>query len=349
MGVLDSLLGGIGSIVGSGISAFATNAQNKANRSFTREMFGKENAEYDRRYAQQRADYLSDLASEREYNSASAQAQRLREAGINPNGSQSPVTGGTSSGAQLGGSLSPGSPIAPAQFNVGNQLQAGIIAASQLDIQREQNEISRQNADTALFRAYSEAKLRSSQSKESGARTAGLEIENMYKDAILKGQIDKISSEIDMNRQRSFNLLQDSVTKMNLRDAQRNELLAKIDNLNATADLAYKNIELAAARIRESGSRKGLMDEQAQSTFVQREYQEWYNKLQKDLESTIKSIQSSSASKAAKEAANYSANMWFQNAVEAIKAVVYPLGEYYTHKGGKSFNQGYNYTVPVGY
>ncbi len=332
-------------LISTGVSAAVTSAENRRQRNFSREMFARDNAEYDRRYAQQRADYLSDLASEREYNSASAQARRLREAGINPNGASNPVTAGTTSGAQLQGSLSPNSPIAPAQFNVGSQLQAGIIAASQLDIAQEQNEIARRNADTALFRAYTEARVAAAQNKESASRTVLNDIESKYRDSMLKGHVDEIRSEIDVNRQRSFNLLQDSITKMNLRDAQRNELLAKIDNLNANSDLAYRNMELVNARISESRSHKGLMDEQAQFTFVQREYQEWYNKVQNEMESVIKSIQSSNASKAEKEAAMSAVNAWFDNINSTLRTFLDAIGIFGNARKTGTNSQGYSYTV----
>ncbi len=300
-GLSGSIGGGAIGLIGSAIGAGVTASQNKKNRDFTREMFGKENAEYDRRYAQQRADYLADLESERQYNSAAAQMQRLKDAGLNPNnafGSGGQLAGNSSS-AQLMGAASPGSPLSPSQFNVGSQISSGVIASSQLDIAREQNEIAHQNADTALFRAYAEAQLAAAQSKESVSRTTLNQIEAKYRDAILSGKVDKISSEIELNNQRSFNLLQDSITKMTLRDAQKSELLAKVENLRSSASLMVQQIPLVIAQTSESRARKGSIDEQAQLTFVQREWQEFQNSM-KDVYQTINS---SNASKAEKEAA----------------------------------------------
>ena len=345
-GLSGSIGGGAIGLIGSAIGAGVTASQNKKNRDFTREMFGKENAEYDRRYSQQRADYLADLENERQYNSATAQMQRLKDAGLNPNnafGSGGQLAG-NSSAAQLMGAASPGSPLSPSQFNVGSQISSGVIASSQLDIAREQNEIAHQNADTALFRAYAEAQLAASQSKESVSRTTLNQIEAKYRDAMLSGKVEQISSEIELNKNRSFNVLQDSITKMTLRDAQKSELLAKVNNLNATADLAIQNMQLVRAQTSESRSRKGLYDEEAQYTFVRREYQEWYNKLQGELESIIKSIQESNASLAEKEAANYAAKTYWQLANGTLQTIMYPLGEYLTHRGS-GMAQGY---TPVG-
>lgn len=347
-GLSGSIGGGAIGLIGSAIGAGVTASQNKKNRDFTREMFGKENAEYDRRYAQQRADYLADLENERQYNSAAAQMQRLKGAGLNPNnafGSGGQLAG-NSSAAQLMGAASPGSPLSPSQFNVGSQISSGVIASSQLDIAREQNEIAHQNADTALFRAYAEAQLAAAQSKESVSRTTLNQIEAKYRDAMLSGKVEQIASEIQLNQNRSFNLMQDSITKMTLRDAQKSELLAKVNSLKATADLAVENMHLVRAHVRESASRRGLMDEQAQFTFVNREYQEWTNKVQKELEEVTKSIQRSTATRAEREAALVNVNAYWRNVNSSLNTILYGYGEYMNHKRGSNgdMRQGYGYT-----
>lgn len=82
----SGLLGGIISAIGTGV------ANKKAYKRYNAQMEKQWQRNLEA-YGMQRADYLSDLASEREYNSPLAQVARLKAAGINPNvafGSGSP-------------------------------------------------------------------------------------------------------------------------------------------------------------------------------------------------------------------------------------------------------------------
>lgn len=339
MGFFDDITGGsilspVGSLIGSGIGAAVTASQNKKNRDFTREMFSKENAEYDRRYSQQRQDYLADLASEREYNSAQAQAERLRAAGINPNGASNPVTAGTSSGAQLSGSsLNPGSPIAPVQYDVGGALASGILRASQLDIEQQNAETAQQNAHTLLFRAYSDSVANAARAKNLDADTALKSIDAKYRDAFLSGEVDKIQSEIDMNRQRSFNLLQDSITKMALREPQKQEILSRINQMDASVQSF-----IADANLKQALTKGEVIKYRGYK--VDAAYKAWKLGFEKQIGELKKEIFDSQASIAEKQANWYTAQQYINIAFQTANSVANVANAF---KPGVSVNhQGYN-------
>ena len=322
-------LAAAGTIGGSAAQSIATSNLNKKNRKWQEQMYEK-----------QRANYLQDLENERAYNSASAQMQRLRDAGLNPNllfgdGQVAGLSSGAQNGATVPTPATYGYDIASPIASAMSQLSSGVLRSSELDIAQQNADTAKQNSHVALFNAYTSAIGEMAKARNLDADTALRNIDVKYRDAFNTGQVEKISSEIDMNNQRSFNLLQQSITAMSLRDAQKAELLAKVEQLRSSASLMVNQIPLVMAQTSESRARKGAIDETAQLTFVQREWQEFQNSM-KDL---YRTITSSSASKSEKEAAMFIIDKVWGNLNSSISAAS-PLIGAMVSKGKNQPNGG---------
>lgn len=105
------------------------------------------NKQYEQQlYNRNRADYLADLENERKYNSPSAQLDRLREAGLNPNiVSGGTLTTGASSPATMaqpaGMPMMSGSVASFGSFGASaNNLASGIAASSNADVNRRKGD-----------------------------------------------------------------------------------------------------------------------------------------------------------------------------------------------------------------
>lgn len=129
------------SLLGQGINAISQGSMNRKTRAFTKEM-----------YNIQRRDALADWAMQNEYNSPSAQMQRLRDAKLNPN-----LVYGSGEVAGQGGSIRQSSvegwnPKAP-QFDLGGAAMQSLSAyidtkvkEAQVDNLREQNTVLQMEA-----------------------------------------------------------------------------------------------------------------------------------------------------------------------------------------------------------
>ena len=83
MGFAGQAIAGAAGSVGVGLIGNAiTGAINNA---YAKKQFQREVAQEQATYERNRADYLADLENERAYNSPSAQLDRMRDAGMNPN------------------------------------------------------------------------------------------------------------------------------------------------------------------------------------------------------------------------------------------------------------------------
>lgn len=93
---LDSLIGAVGGLLGSGINAASQSATNHANKEIA-----QMNNEFNERMLQKQMDYNTEMWNKQNaYNSASAQRERLEAAGLNPYMMMSGGSAGTAQSAQ---------------------------------------------------------------------------------------------------------------------------------------------------------------------------------------------------------------------------------------------------------
>lgn len=164
-------------LLGQGINAASTGAQNRKSRRFAREMYGR-----------QRADALEDWNLQNEYNSPAAQMARLKAAGLNPN-----LVYGSGADAQSSGTVRssgvPGAEFRAPQFHPEDIMSSyydAKIKQAQYDNLRTQNTVSEQDA---LLKAAQVIQTTAATGK-TRADQASVEFDTM-----LKNQIKDISVE----------------------------------------------------------------------------------------------------------------------------------------------------------
>lgn len=132
---LAPLIAAGGAIIGQGLNAASTGANNRKSRKWNEKM-----------YAMQRQDSLSDWAMQNQYNHPSSQMARLREAGLNPNLVYG--NGATAEGGQVRGTEVQSWRPEAAQFDLGAAAGSGLAAyydtqvkQAQIDNLRVQNDV----------------------------------------------------------------------------------------------------------------------------------------------------------------------------------------------------------------
>lgn len=169
------------------------------NNEYNKQAFQREVEQEQRTYERNRQDYLKDLQNERDYNSASQQLARLRDAGLNPN-IMNGTTPGMSSEAQPmpGGSMTGTGPT-----SVGSSIASGMIAMSTADVARSradaQNALDYANAALQAelglsekeFRPIKQALMRAQEAAANGQAGVFNEQAKLYIEQTGKALIDK--------------------------------------------------------------------------------------------------------------------------------------------------------------
>lgn len=215
-------------LIGSGIDALSTGAQNRKSREFSREM-------YDRT----KADNLAFWDQQNKYNSPQAQMQRLKEAGLNPN----LIYGGSGNSGQAAPIQTPD--VQSAQFRSTDF--AGGAAQSANNLAEFQNMEIRQAQLDNLFAQGSvlkqEALLKAAQV---GATTAGTarsqfdldfasELRNTSAD-FLRTQVDKMKADLQFTlSQTEINAAKNS---SDLREAAERIMTMRLGRVGARLDQA---------------------------------------------------------------------------------------------------------------
>lgn len=168
------------SLLGSGINAASTGANNRKQRDWNIEMYNR-----------QRQDSLADFMMQNDYNSPASQMARLREAGLNPNLIYK--NGATTEAAPIRSSSVEGwKPTAP-QWDIGGAANTGL--ASYYDTQLKQAQIDNLKADNTV--KTQDALLRSAQVVNTTASTGKTvaDTESTKFDTALKNEIKEYSVE----------------------------------------------------------------------------------------------------------------------------------------------------------
>ena len=180
-----TLASGIYGLASTGFQIAANSWESNKSRNFTREMYAQQRADNLADIADARQYYQKMLADERAYNSSAAQIARLKAAGLNPAlayGGQvttAAPSGGFSSSTPQPAQISqtPFPQIAPPDF-------AGIAA----NYKRVQNESMIAKADVVL---------KAAQSKVLDQQTAGLLLDNLFKQSTLDDRIELVSKSLE--------------------------------------------------------------------------------------------------------------------------------------------------------
>lgn len=197
-------------------------------------LFYKKDRDWNKKYEQEiynrnRADYLSDLQSEREYNSAQAQINRLRDAGINPNlANGGALTSGQSSAAQMqsfGGFPASDSPAANFGSAAGaaSAIASGVAASSNAEVNQRKADIEITN----------------------------IKLSNDYKK--IENEFLRAEKELSLEKGRqsvneSIAKCKDYASQISLRDSSIILNGKKVNLVDKQADLAVQEKQLAAAR-----------------------------------------------------------------------------------------------------
>ena len=169
------------------------------NNEYNKQAFQREVDQEQRTYERNRQDYLKDLQNERDYNSASQQLARLRDAGLNPN-IMNGTTPGMSSEAQP---MPTGSMTGTGPTSVGSSAASGMIAMSTADVARSradaQNALDYANAALQYelglsekeFRPIKQALMRAQEAAANGQANAFNEQAKLYIEQAGKALIEK--------------------------------------------------------------------------------------------------------------------------------------------------------------
>lgn len=235
----------LGSAASGAIGVLGDIAVGAINRKWQKEQYATEKKDEQARYDRQRRDYLEDLESERQYNSASAQIDRLRDAGLNPNliGASS-LSAGQSSSATPMGNNGPTSESA----KISSDLGRGMISASMNDSIRRLNASKGDEAEAIAnlqtelgatereFRPVRKALIRAQAAESENKAALAAEQVNVAIAEALRIEEDTYSKFIDnQTRSRLNNMMIDELeSRKNLNDTQ-----ALVNGLIAT----YKQVE----------------------------------------------------------------------------------------------------------
>lgn len=225
---------GIGSIFGAASSAYAARKQLQATRetNASNERIAKANNDFNRESMDlQNSWNLAQWNRENAYNSASAQADRLREAGLNPYLAMT-------QGADAGTASNMESASAAPASEVGKQMPAdysGYQAVAQHLAQIPQDIVNAVNIGSQTDKNKADAMVASKQAE-------GLGIENWYKGSMYQIGIRKMISELDVNDATKRSLLADVEAK-----ERDNALLGDYEVNNARKQQIIQGARLTAS------------------------------------------------------------------------------------------------------
>lgn len=232
-----AIIAGAASLAGTGAQAYAQGRMNKKTIRFAREM-----------QALQRNQALDDYHMQNEYNSPTAQMQRFRDAGLNPN----LIYGQTNEGATVRSSDTPSwNPRTPTWDTLGNAPRASLAAYYDVQLKEAQTDnLTAQNSvyvqDAALRAAQTAATVQSTAKTEfelGQARSlAGISLEAAKADLINKQQ----SNTIQLNQEER----NAAITSSNLKEAAERILEIRARALKTSTDTQTSRLE--QDRIRKS-------------------------------------------------------------------------------------------------
>ena len=231
-------LAALGGLSSAAVSAGATTKLNKKNRDWQEKM-------YSRKLADAREDYMRNVY----YNSTQYKVKDMRAAGLNPNGSDAPVTGAVSqnSNPDVPSPVSQGydtSGIAHGFASAGQILSQGIAASSQLDIQRDQVSLARMKTLSDIARNEVLNSVDSSIRSKNESEVRLNEIRERYEGRMFKAKIDNILSDTEMNLANSTNVRLKSIEQQ-IRNTRVGSLLdAEIGKTLAETQDLFSNIKL---------------------------------------------------------------------------------------------------------
>ena len=288
-------IGLLGDLTTTFLNRYWSKKDYERNKADEQAQFERNAALEQKQYDRNRADYLADLQSEREYNSAQSQINRLKAAGLNPNlmngGS---LSAGQSSAAQMQGTSTLGTSLpssigASASFSSipssANAIASGLAASSnaEVNVRKADAEIANikasteyKNIENSFLVAEKRLALKASEQsiQESLAKCKDYASQISLRDntIVLNGHkiklIDNQASKAEQDAMLSA--ARQALTNL---DVQKMKLImpyvqayeeAKIVNLNARSDaakqsafLSYHQAEIAAL---EAFKQQGLLD-----------------------------------------------------------------------------------------
>ena len=250
-------LAALGGLSSAAVSAGATTKLNKKNRDWQEKM-------YSRKLADSREDYMRNVY----YNSAQYKVKDMRAAGLNPNGSEAPVTGAVSqsSNPDVPSPVSQGydtSGIAHGFASAGQILSSGITRSSELQIAQQNANTAAMDAATRQFSAYAEALQRKSEIGYIDSKTYGQELSNAYNEITFDNRVRQ--TEVTLNQiqqntaeslQRTLNLEYD---RLHLKPAQVAEINTHIAEINSAISDYQSLAKYRAQLISESAAKTDIL------------------------------------------------------------------------------------------
>lgn len=235
----------LGSAASGAIGVLGDIAVGAINRKWQKEQYATEKEDEQARYERQRRDYLEDLESERQYNSAYAQVDRLRDAGLNPNlmGSSS-LAAGQSSLATTMGNSGPTSHAA----KIGSDLGRGMISSSMNDSIRRLNASKGDEADAI---ANLQTELGATEKEFRPVRKALIQAqaaESEGKSALAYAQVDVALAEALRIEEDTYTKFIDNQTRSRLNNMMIDELESRKNKNDSEAIVngliaTYKQVE----------------------------------------------------------------------------------------------------------
>lgn len=225
---LAGLYAGAAQLASTGMQMAFNGAESRIGRDFAREMYARQRADSLADIQDARQYYRQMLADEREYNSSSAQVARLKAAGLNP----SLAYGGqVTTAAPSGGFSSPTpQPSHPVSFPIA-QIASPDFSGAYANFKRVQNESMLTKADVVL---------KAAQSLVLDQQTAGLMLDNIFKQSTLDDRVNLVSTSL---QQANETLKQTTLVNAKYQqeiDAfplQVEKLKAEIESINADTSL----------------------------------------------------------------------------------------------------------------
>lgn len=243
---LNSFAGSVaGSAATGAIGVLGDIAVGAINRKWQKEQYATEKKDEQARYERQRKDYLEDLENERQYNSASSQIDRLRDAGLNPNlmGSSSLSAGQSSSATPMGNS-GPTSESA----KISSDLGRGMISSSMNDSIRRLNASKGAEAEAIAnlqtelgvtekkFRPVRQSLIRAQAAEADGkAALAAEQVNVAVKEAL---RIESVTNAQNIDNETKDEMNRAVINEINSRKS-KNDSEALVNGLIA----AYKEVE----------------------------------------------------------------------------------------------------------
>lgn len=249
-GVLGSLLGGI----------FGSSSQNSANR--TNLKIAQMNNEFNERMMQKQMDYNTDMWNKQNaYNTASAQVQRLRDAGLNPylmmsNGNQIGTASSVNSPSLASASGNPNIQGYDPSSGIASGVNAlGGAIANYISMKKAESEISKMNFENKLLeqQIISMSKDNEYKSLMNDEMLRGFKFDNYKKSAEYENQLwsnryqqETFNSDVNIKRLQEQNLYNSNVLQgltslqMSLQNKQlQNDINAFPQRLRAELNEAY--------------------------------------------------------------------------------------------------------------